>query len=163
MSFRNYNNLLNWNCKGLESLSQGHPNFAQLRAALASCLEFRVASNWLLQSLSLTWSYSLWRSAQTKKGWNISGTYNHSRFFVRTVCVCLLKRHYGFLCSLSHSVSMSQSTRAWDLRFKLDSFHLSRKGSTYKTGTQVQSVPPIDFRGCTDVKYSLLEINSVDT
>lgn len=39
MSYGNYINLLNWNCRGLESLNQGHPNFAQLRAALASCLE----------------------------------------------------------------------------------------------------------------------------
>lgn len=39
MSYGNYINLLNWNCRGLESLNQGHPNFAQLRAVLASCLE----------------------------------------------------------------------------------------------------------------------------
>lgn len=39
MSYGNYINLLNWNCRGLESLNQGHPNFAQLRAVLAFCLE----------------------------------------------------------------------------------------------------------------------------
>lgn len=39
MSCGNYINLLNWNWRGLGSLNQGHPNFAQLRAVLASCLE----------------------------------------------------------------------------------------------------------------------------
>lgn len=36
MSCGNYINLLNWNYRGLESLNQGHPSFAQLRAVLAS-------------------------------------------------------------------------------------------------------------------------------
>lgn len=39
MSCGNYINLLNWSWRGLGSLNQGHPNFAQLRAVLASCLE----------------------------------------------------------------------------------------------------------------------------
>lgn len=122
MSYGNYINLLKWNCRGLGSLNQGHPNFAQLRNLLAPCLELEGWISLIIADLLFNTELQLMQISPKleSKAFLVPALEFGGEGYV--IIIMYTVESTAFLCFTPQECSCFQDKLVWNVKFKLVSF-----------------------------------------